>query len=208
MLVLLVDDHPLFRLAVRGVVESHFPSVVVWDASTGEDTIRIVLAEPVELVILELRLPDISGLTVLRRMKQLCPPLRCLVLTMYDNAQYARLAMAYGASGYLTKGATARELSDAIRTILSGRQVVMEPFRELIDNPATDDDETWPNEALSVREMEVLSLFAKGFTVSQIATRLKLTVKTVSTYRTKLLEKLRLGTTAELIRYAVLHRLA
>lgn len=206
MLVLLVDDHPLFRQAVKGVIESHFPSAMVWDASTGEDAVRIVLAEPVELVILELRLPDISGVTVLKRMKQLRPSLKCLVLTMHDHAQYARLAMAQGASGYLTKAATSGELSDAIRTILSGSRVVMHLFREMIDRRPTSRGATWSDEALSVREMEVLSLFAKGLTVSRIAKRLKLTVKTVSTYRTKLLEKLRIRTTADLIRYAVDHR--
>jgi DNA-binding NarL/FixJ family response regulator len=180
---------------------------VVWEASTGENAIRIVLAEPVEMAILEISLPDISGMTVMRRMKQLHPPLRCLVLTMHDNAQYARLAMAHGASGYLTKAVTSGELSDAIRTILSGGQVVMELFREMIDRPSTGGGVTWPDEALSVRELEVLSLFAKGFMVSQIANRLELSVKTVSTYRNRLLEKLRVGTTTDLIRYAVDHQL-
>lgn len=207
MFVLLVDDHPIFRKAIKDVIESHFPSPVVWEASTGEDAIRIVLTEPVEMAILEISLPDISGLTVLKRMKQLRPPLRGLVLTMHDNAQYARLAMVHGASGYLTKGATAGELSHAIQTILSGRQVVMERFREMIERRSTGRGVTWPEEVLSVRELEVLSLFAKGFTASRIAKRLKLSVKTVSTYRTRLLQKLRLGTTAELIRYAVDHRL-
>jgi two-component system, NarL family, invasion response regulator UvrY len=207
MLVLLVDDHPLFRQAVRGVIERHLPSSLVWEASTGEEAIRIVMAEPVGMAILEISLPDISGLTVLRRMKQVRPPLRCLVLTMHDNAQYARLTMAHGASGYLTKGATSGELSDAIQTILSGRHVVMERFREMIERRSTGGSVTWPDEALSVRELEVLSLFAKGFTVSRIATRLELSVKTVSTYRNRLLEKLRVGTTADLIRYAVDHQL-
>lgn len=207
MFVLLVDDHPIFRKAIKDVIESHFPSPVVWEASTGEDAIRIVLTEPVEMAILEISLPDISGLTVLRRMKQLRPSLRCLVLTMHDNAQYARLAMVHGASGYLTKATTAGELSDAIQTILSGRQVVMERFREMIERRSTLRGTTWSEEVLSVRELEVLSLFAKGFTASRIAKRLKLSVKTVSTYRTRLLQKLRLGTTAELIRYAVDHRL-
>lgn len=207
MFVLLVDDHPLLRQAIKDVIERHFPSAVVWEASTGKDAIRIVLAQPVELAILEITLPDFSGLTVLRRMKQLRPSVRCLVLTMHDNAQYVRLAMAHGASGYLTKEATSRELADALRTVLSGRQVVMQPLRDMIDRRSTGRGATWPDEALSVREMEVLSLFAKGLTVSRIAKRLKLSVKTVSTYRTKLLEKLRLETTAELIRYAVLHRL-
>ncbi len=159
------------------------------------------------MVILDIGLPDTSGLTVLRHVKQVRPSLKCLVLTMHDNQQYARLAMAHGASGYLTKGATSGELSDAIRTVLSGRQVVMEPFRDTLSRRSTNRGVTWPDEALSVRELEVLSLFAKGLTVSQVAKRLQLSVKTVSTYRTRLLDKLSLETTADLIRYAVDHQL-
>jgi two-component system invasion response regulator UvrY len=129
------------------------------------------------------------------------------VLTMHDHPQYVRLAMFHGASGYLTKGATPRELYDGMRTILSGGQVVMEPFREVLDNRSTRRDVRWPHESLSVRELEVLALLAKGCTASQVARRLKLSIKTVSTYRTRLLEKLQLETTADLIRYAVDHQL-
>lgn len=207
MLVLIVDDHPLLRQAIREVIESHFPSSVVREASTGEEAIRIVQEERVEVAILDIGLPDFSGLTVLRRFKQVRPSLVCLVLTMHDDPQYVRLAMAQGASGYLTKGATSGELYDAIRAILAGRQVVMEPLRETLDHRSMRRDVIWPHESLSVRELEVLSLLAKGRTVSQVAKRLKLSVKTVSTYRTRLLEKLRLGTTADLIRYAVDHQL-
>lgn len=208
MHILLVDDHPLFRQAVREVIESHFPSPVVREASTGEDAIRMVRAEPVEVAILDIGLPDSSGLTVLRRIKEIRPSLKCLVLTAYDNAHYVRLAIAHGASGYLTKGVTPGELYEAIRTILSGRPVVMESFRESLNGFSKRYGAARPDESLSVRELEVLSLFAKGFTVSQVAKRLKLSVKTVSTYRTRLLEKLRLGTTADLIRYAVDRQLA
>lgn len=207
MHILLVDDHPLFRQAVREVIESHFPSPVVREASTGEDAIRMVRAEPVEVAILDISLPDTSGLTVLRRIKQVRPSLKCLVLTAHDNAQYVRVAIAHGASGYLTKGVTPGELHEAIRTILSGRPVVMESFRDALNDFPKRRGSTKSDESLSARELEVLSLFAKGFTVSQVAKRLKLSVKTVSTYRTRLLEKLRLGTTAELIRYAVDHQL-
>lgn len=205
MHILLVDDHPLFRQAVREVIESHFPSPVVREASTGEDAIRMVRTEPVEVAILDIGLPDSSGLTVLRRIKQVRPSLKCLVLTAYDNAQYVRLAIAHGASGYLTKGITPGELYEAIRTILSGRPVMMESYRDTLNgfSKRRGTTTTGPNESLSARELEVLSLFAKGFTASQVAKRLKLSVKTVSTYRTRLLEKLRLGTTADLIRYAV-----
>ncbi len=203
MLILLVDDHPLLRRAVKAVIESHFPSTVVWEAATGEDAIRIVLAEPVEMAILDISLPDFSGLTLLKRIKHMRPAVKCLMLTMHDNAQYVLLAMTHGAVGYLTKEANSDELRDAIRTILSGRQAVMEPLYETLDRRAVRRDVRWPHESLSVRELKVLSLFAKGFTVSQVAKRLKLSVKTVSTYRTRLLQKLRLGTTASLIRYAV-----
>jgi DNA-binding NarL/FixJ family response regulator len=207
MFVLIIDDHPLLRQAIKDVIHSHFSSPVVREASTAEDAIRIVRAEPVEVAILDISLPDSSGLTVLKRIKKVRPSLKCLVLTMHDHPQYVRLAMSHGASGYLTKGATPRELYDGMRTILSGGQVVMEPFREVLDNRSTRRDVRWPHESLSVRELEVLALLAKGCTASQVARRLKLSIKTVSTYRTRLLEKLQLETTADLIRYAVDHQL-
>lgn len=207
MFVLIVDDHPLLRQAIKDVILSHFSSPVVREASNGEDAIRIVRTEPVEMVVLDISLPDSSGLTVLRRIKRLRPSLKCLMLTMHDHPQYGRLAMAHGASGYLTKGATPGELSGAMRTILSGGQVVMESLRQVLDTRSKRRDVIWPHESLSVRELEVLALLAKGCTASQVAKQLKLSIKTVSTYRTRLLEKLQLQTTADLIRYAVDHRL-
>jgi two-component system, NarL family, invasion response regulator UvrY len=159
------------------------------------------------VAILDISLPDFSGLTVLRRVKHVRHSLKCLVLTMHDHPQYVRLALAHGASGYLTKGTTPKELYEAIRTILSGGQVVMEPFRDMLDGRVTRGEARWQHESLSVRELEVLALLAKGCTASQVAKRLKLSIKTVSTYRTRLLEKLQLETTADLIRYAVDHRL-
>jgi len=207
MRVLLVDDHSLLRQAIKEVIESHFPSSVVRETSTGKDAIRIVRAEPVEMAILDIGLPDSNGLTVMKQIKQVRPSLKCLVLTMHDAAQYARLAMLHGASGYLSKAADPRELSGAIRTILSDRQVVRGPFRELIDRRTKRPVAIWPHEFLSVRELEVLSLLARGHTASQIAKQSRLSVKTVIAHRTRLLEKLHLGTTTDLIRYAVNHQL-
>jgi two-component system, NarL family, invasion response regulator UvrY len=207
MLILIVDDHPLLRQGVRTVLEGHFPSSGLQEASTGEEAIRIVKTEQVDVVILDIALPDHGGLTVLKHMKQLRPAIKCLVLTMHDNPQYVRLAMAHGASGYLAKGVTSKELSDAIRTMLYGDQVVMESLREAFDHRPKRRGWAEPHASLSVRELEVLSLLARGQTVSQAADVLKLSVKTVSTYRSRLLEKLYLRTTADLIRYAVDHRL-
>lgn len=131
---LIIDDHPLLRHAIKEVIHGHFSSPVVREASTGDEAIRIARAEPVEIAILDISLPDSSGLTVLRRIKHERPSLKCLVLTMHDHPQYVRLAMSHGASGYLTKGATTGELREAIRTVQAGGQVVMEPLREFLDS--------------------------------------------------------------------------
>lgn len=207
MFALIVDDHPLLRQAIRQVIEDHFSSPVVREASTGEEAVLIVHAEPVELVVLDVILPDYSGLTVLKRIKQLRPQIKCLMLTIHDEPQYLRLALSHGASGYLTKESAPEELRDALRAVLAGGRYVTERLAGELRPRGRDDTPRSTRDLLSARELEVLSLLAKGRTVSQAAKRLKLSVKTVSTYRSRLLEKLQLQTTANLIRYAVDHRL-
>jgi len=207
MFALIVDDHPLLRQAIRQVIEDHFYSPVVREASTGEEAVLIVRAEPVELVVLDVILPDYSGLTVLKQIKQLRPQIKCLMLTMHDEPQYLRLALSHGASGYLTKESAPEELRDALKTVLAGGRYVTERLAGDLTPRGRDDIPMLVRELLSARELEVLSLLAKGRTVSQTAKRLKLSVKTVSTYRSRLLTKLQLQTTADLIRYAVDHRL-
>jgi two-component system response regulator FimZ (fimbrial Z protein)/two-component system response regulator EvgA len=125
----IVADRPLLREAIKPVIESHLPSPVVREAAAEEEAIRILRAKSVEMAILDIGLPDSSGVTMLKRIKRLCPSRKCLVLTRHDNAQYTRLARGHGGSDYLTKGATSWQLSDAIRTILFGRRVRMDPFQ-------------------------------------------------------------------------------
>jgi two-component system invasion response regulator UvrY len=207
MFALVVDDHPLLRQAIRQVIEDHFSSPVVREASTGEEALLIVHAESVELVVLDVILPDYSGLTVLRRIKQLRPQIKCLMLTIHDEPQYLRLALSHGASGYLTKESAPEELRDALRAVLAGGRYVTERLAGELRPRGRDGTPRLTRDLLSARELEVLSLLAKGRTVSQAAKLLKLSVKTVSTYRSRLLEKLQLQTTANLIRYAIDHRL-
>lgn len=207
MFALIVDDHPLLRQAIRQVIERHFPSGVVREASTGEEALLIVRAEPVDLVVLDVILPDYSGLTVLKRIKQLRPQIKCLMLTIHDEPQYLRLALSHGASGYLTKESAPEVLRDALRAVLAGGRYVTEKLAGELRPRGRDDTPRSTIDLLSARELEVLCLLAKGRTVSQAAKRLKLSVKTVSTYRSRLIEKLQLQTTADLIRYAVDHRL-
>ena len=203
MLILLVDDHPLLRFAVRQVVEHHYPSATVREASNADEAIRIVRAQPIEVVVLDIELPDQSGLTLLKQIKQVRSKARCVVLTIHDDPQYLRLALRHGASAYLTKESAPEEFQKAMKMVLTGGQYVSDSLAGTIDAKGQPLTALRPHLQLSSRELEVLALLAKGRTVSQAATRLKLSVKTVSTYRTRLLDKLQLETTADLIRYAV-----
>ena len=208
MHILLVDDHPLLRLAVRQVIERHYPSSTIREAATADEALRITRAQPIEVVILDIELPDHSGLTLLKQLKKARTKIACVVLTIHSDPQYLRLAFQHGVSAYLTKESAPEELQKAIRTVCSGGRYISKDMNGSIDANGRPLPAMLPNLQLSSRELEVLSWLAKGRTVSQVATRLKLSVKTVSTYRSRLLQKLQLETTADLIRYAVDRHLA
>ena len=203
MHILIIDDHPLLRRAVRQLIEYHYPSSIVSEAANADEAMHIVRAQPVELMILDIALPDQSGLTLLEHIKRIRPTTRCVILTIYEDPHYLRLALKHGASGYLTKESAPEELYDAVRVVLAGGRYVAQGLNAVIDEKGRPTTDTLPHLHLSSRELEVLALLAKGRTVSQVAIRLKLSVKTVSTYRSRLLQKLHLETTADLIRYAV-----
>jgi two-component system, NarL family, invasion response regulator UvrY len=207
MFVLVIDDHPLLRRAVRQLIEQHHPASIVREAGNADEAMRIVRAQPVELMILDIALPDQSGLTLLKQIKQIRPKTKCVILSIHEDPHYLGLALKQGASGYLTKESAPEELQEAVRVVLAGGRYITEALNDVIDENGRPITEMLPHLHLSSRELEVLSFLAKGRTVSQAATRLKLSVKTVSTYRARLLEKLRLGTTADLIRYAIDHQL-
>jgi DNA-binding NarL/FixJ family response regulator len=207
MNVLILDDHPLLRPAIGQVIQGSFPSAVVHEASTGEEALHVVSCEPVGLAILDIMLPGQNGLTVLKRIKQLQPQTKCLMLTIRDDPWYVRLSMRHGASGYLMKGSAVDELRQAIQTVLMGDRYVSEVLAWALDDFGQQQPSIGERPSLSARELEVLVLLAKGRTVSQASKQLKLSVKTVSTYRVRLLEKLGLQTTADLIRYAIDHGL-
>lgn len=205
MHVLILDDHPLLRRAIGQVIQGSFPSVVVHEASTGEEALQILGSEPIGLAILDIVLPDQSGVTVLRKIKQLRPHTTCLMLTIRDEPWYVRFSMRDGASGYVMKGSAVDELREAIQTVMRGERYVPEVLRWVLDDVGAQRSSLDTKPVLSAREHEVLVLLAKGRTVSQASKQLQLSVKTVSTYRMRLLEKLGLQTTADLIRYAIDH---
>lgn len=207
MRVLILDDHPLFRCGIREVILASFPSAVVRESSTGGEALRIVQSERVGLAILDIVLPDQDGITILRQIKKLWPQTRCLMVTIRDDPWSVRLAMRHGASGYLVKGASVEEIQRAMQIVMKGGWYVSETLLSVLDNEQRQTSSSSARPALSAREHEVLALLSQGRTVSQVAKLLQLSVKTVSTYRSRLLEKLSLETTADLIRYAVDHQM-
>lgn len=207
MRVLVLDDHPLLRRAIGQVIHASFPSAIVREASTGEEALRIARSERVGLAILDIMLPDQDGVTVLRKIKHLQPQTRCLMLTIRDDPWYVSQAIGHGALGYLVKGSAVEELQQAIQAVVRGDRYVSDALASALDDARHETISTNERPFLSAREHEVLVLLAKGRTVSQASKQLKLSVKTVSTYRVRLLEKLGVTTTADLIRYAIDHAL-
>ena len=204
---LIVDDHAVVRRGLRQVVVEECDGAVVEEVSTGQAALDAVRLGDWALVILDINLPDKNGLEVLKDLQALRPALPVLILSHHAEEQYAARAFKAGAAGYLTKDSAAKELSTAIRKVMAGGRYVSSSFAERLAGHLTGDVSAAAHEALSDREHLVLCEMARGKTVSQIADELALSVKTVSTYRTRLLEKLGLANNAELMRHALDHRL-
>lgn len=209
MKILLADDHALVRRGVAHVLREDIADLDITEAGTAQDALQAVHTSRWDLVILDVNLPDKSGLEVLKDIKRTYPTLPVLMLSLYPEAQYARRALKAGASGYLTKDTAPEEVTNAVRRVLQGGHYVSASLAEQLaaDLGATVGEHRTPHDILSDRDLEVLRLIGRGHTPTEIAEQLALSIKTVSTYRGRLLEKLQLRTTAELIRFAVDHRL-
>jgi two-component system, NarL family, invasion response regulator UvrY len=207
MRLMLVDDHPIVRRGVRDILADAFPSSTIDEVGSGGEALARLPNHRWDLMILDLTLPDGSGLDVLKRVRDVYDRLPVLILSMHAAEQFARRAIAAGASGYLTKETADTELVTAVTRLMRGstyfgRDVLEHVVRGL--NPARER----PHERLSDREYEVFRMIGRGKTVSVIAQELQLSVKTVSTYRARVLEKMEMKTNAELTHYAVRHGLA
>ncbi|MCS6294197.1 MAG: response regulator transcription factor [Nitrospira sp.] len=210
MKILLVDDHALVRRGVAHVLREDLPDLTIVEKGTAQDAIEATQTTSWDLVILDINLPDKSGLDALKDIKRVCPDLPVLILSLYPEAHYARRALKAGASGYLTKDTAPEEVTTAVKRILQGGRYVSAALAEQLaaDLGTTSGEAQEPHEMLSDRELEVLRLIGSGNTPTEVAEQLTLSIKTVSTYRARILEKLHLRTTAELIRFAVDHQLA
>ncbi len=200
--VLLVDDHTIVRQGLRMMLEQTGDIRVVDEAATGMDALEKMRQHEIDLVVLDIAMPDMNGLDVLRSMKQEHPALFVLMLSTYPEKQYAVRALKAGASGYLTKESATEELIIAIRRAAQGRKYLSLSLAEKIaDN--FDDSAKAPHELLSDREYEVLMMLGKGQTVSSIAEKMLLSVPTVNTYRSRILRKLGLTSNSEIIHYTI-----
>jgi DNA-binding NarL/FixJ family response regulator len=202
--VLLVDDHPVIRQGIRRILTSAMTDLEVAEAETGEQAIALFEAGAWDLVVLDLSLPGLSGLEVIRDLLLVQPDARIIVVSVHPPHHFARRALSVGAVAYLEKSAAPEEMVRAVTEVLAGRSYVTTPGS---DNPRGRVAPGLLHERLSDREYQVLRMLGVGRTVSEIAAELSLSVKTVSTYRTRVLDKMDLRTTAELMHYVINHGL-
>lgn len=205
--ILVIDDHALVRRGVKEVIAENFNAVEIVEKGTAQGALDAVRQEEWGIVVLDLNLPDKGGLDVLKEMKTLKPSLPVVILSYHPEEQYAVRVLKAGAAGYVTKETVTEELVEAIRKALNGAVYVSEILAERFAVNLLCSRPDSPFELLSDRELEVLRLIGEGNTSTQIAQQLFLSPKTVNTYRGRLLEKLKLKTTAQLIRYAMTHQL-
>jgi two-component system invasion response regulator UvrY len=205
--VLIVDDHVVVREGVKGIFDEQPGEAAFGEASTAQEALKLVREEKWDAVVLDISLGGRSGLDVLKELKQIRPRLPVLILTMHSEEQYVRRAFRAGAAGYITKDSPRTELTKAINKVIEGGRYVSSTLAEKLVLDIERGTDGPPHEALSNREFEVMRLIASGKTVSEIAELLSLSDKTISTYRTRVLEKMGMKTNAELTHYAIKNRL-
>lgn len=205
--VLVADDHAVVRRGVANIVNDAPGMRVTGEACTGRQVLQALARDDYDVLVLDMDMPDGDGLEVLAQLKPQPRAPAVLILSIYPEKQFARRALQAGAAGYLTKSSIPDELIMAIRHIAQGRRYITQSLAEVLaDHLAVDLGRT-PHQALSDREFQVLRLLAEGKTRQQIAAELGLDAKTISTYRERILQKLELSTTAEIVRYAIEHNL-
>jgi DNA-binding NarL/FixJ family response regulator len=200
--VLIADDHAVVRQGLKQILGDTPEMVVAGEATTGQEVLDKVRAEAWDVVILDISMPDHSGLDILKQLGSERPKLPVLVLSMHSEDQYAMRVLKAGASGYLTKDSAPDELVKAVRKVVRGGRYVSAFLAEKLAFEIGTDSNRLPHETLSDREFQVLRGIAAGKSVTEIAAELYLSPKTVSTYRARLLQKMNLTTNAELIHYA------
>ena len=207
MRILIADDHAVVRRGLKQILAEAFKRAVFGEATNSQEALESVWKETWDIVILDLTMPGRSGLEVLQEIKRERPKLPVLILSMHPEDQFAVRLLKAGASGYMTKESAAEELVGAVKKAIAGGRYVSTPLAEKLASLIVHDVQAAPHEILSDREFLILRLIASGKTVSKIASDLSLSVKTVSTYRARLLEKMCMSNNSELVQYAFQNQL-
>lgn len=205
--VLIADDHTVVRQGLRQILSTDSQLKVVGEAASGADVLKMLESLAAEVLILDITMPGKNGLDVLKEVKRKYPQLRVLVLSMHPEDQLAIRILRAGASGYITKESAPEELIGALRKVCTGGKYVSAQLAEKLAVFIEHEQAGPLHQRLSDREFEVLRKLAMGKTVSEIAEELTLSVKTISTYRTRVLDKMRMSTNADLTRYALENQL-
>jgi DNA-binding NarL/FixJ family response regulator len=201
--VCVVDDHAVVREGLKRIISENSGMAVTAEAGNGHEALKIIKNEPCDVVLLDITLPEKSGLDVLKELHAESPSLPILVLTMHAEDHYAVRVLRAGAAGYMTKDTAPSQLVQAIRKVIRGGKYVSSTLAEKMAFDLDGDSAKQPHEILSDREYQVLCMIASGQSVTEIADKLSLSVKTISTYRVRILEKLNMKGNAELTRYAI-----
>jgi two-component system response regulator NreC len=211
--LMLVDDHEVVRIGLKSYLETQPGLTVVGEADSGEEALVLAPQVNPDVVVMDITMPKMDGLEATRRMMETCPQVKILALTVHEDKQYLFEMMAAGASGYLTKNAAAEELADAVRTVASGgvylqpilARWLLEDYRRLLVKASPFENSIGGSllETLSDREQQVLELIAQGFTGPQIGEQLGISRKTVARHRERIMAKLNLHSSTELVKFAI-----
>jgi two-component system, NarL family, invasion response regulator UvrY len=205
--IIIVDDHAILRAGLKQVLSEAGDIEVIGEAGTANEAIRQCRELDVDVLLLDISLPDRSGIEALQYIKKDNPHISVLMLSMHREDQYALRALKAGASGYLCKQSASDELVGAVHVVAKGKKYISSAVAEILANQVSGAGDKALHQSLSNREYETLILIASGFSVSEIADKLSLSVKTISMYRTRLLEKMQLKHNADLTHYAIKNNL-
>ncbi|MHB0992089.1 MAG: response regulator [Burkholderiales bacterium] len=205
--VFIVDDHAIVREGLKQILADTTDLVVAGDADTGHEAIKLAREGGYDVLLLDISMPDRSGIEILKQIKKEVPDIIVLILSMHREDQYAIRSLKAGAAGYLNKQSAPDELVGAIRSVVAGRKYISGDLAQALADQVSGNHQVSPHEILSDREYQTLTMIASGMCVSDIGKELNLSVKTVSMYRARLLQKMKLKNNAELMHYAMKNKL-
>lgn len=207
MHILIADDHAVVRRGLKDILAEALPNLSFSEAGTGDEVLRLLLGNTFNLLVLDINMPGRSGLDVLRDVKHDYPRLPVIILSMHPEDQYALRCLRAGAAAYINKDSAPDELAIATNKILSGGRYISPRMAEKLVSQFDEPADKLPHELLSDREHEVMRMIASGVSLTEIGDRLHVSVKTVSTYRARIMEKMKMSSNAEMTRYAMVHQL-